>query len=76
MNAAETQIWRRLAEDFSPERLVVRDVSGGCGSMYLIEVTADMFRGKRELQQQRMVLASIKDLREGWHGVQLRTYVP
>ncbi|KAJ2892838.1 bola-like protein [Zalerion maritima] len=76
MDAAETGIWDRLVADYDPTDMVVKDISGGCGSMYFIEVTSDKFKGKRELQQQRMVLATLKGLRENWHGIQLKTYVP
>lgn len=76
LDAAETTIWDRLAKEYNPTELEVRDISGGCGSMYFIEVTSESFKGKRELQQQRMVLATLKDLRENWHGIQLKTHVP
>ena len=76
LSAPESQIWDRLTSAYSPSRLVVQDISGGCGSMYMIEITSARFRGLRELQQQRMVLATLKDLRRGWHGLQLRTFEP
>ena len=74
LSPPESQIWDRLVHAYEPSRLVVQDISGGCGTMYLIEVTSARFRGMRELQQQRMVLATLKDLRSGWHGLQLRTF--
>jgi stress-induced morphogen len=56
--------------------LLVQDISGGCGSMYAIEVTAEDFRGKTMLKQQRMVNAALGEVIKGWHGVQIRTMVP
>ncbi|KAK0388928.1 hypothetical protein NLU13_2505 [Sarocladium strictum] len=56
--------------------LLVQDISGGCGSMYAIEVTAEDFRGKTMLKQQRMVNAALGEVIKGWHGVQIRTAVP
>lgn len=59
-------------------RLDVKDISGGCGSMYGIEVESEKFRGMNMLKQQRMVNQVLKEKMdsEGWHGVQLRTAVP
>lgn len=54
----------------------MRDISGGCGSMYGIEISSDKFRGANMLKQQRMVNAVLGDLMKGWHGVQLKTRVP
>ena len=76
LDAAESQIWDRLVAKLSPTELVVRDVSGGCGSMYAIEVASANFAGKNMLQQQRMVNGVLSDLMGGWHGVQLRTRAP
>lgn len=44
--------------------------------MYAIEVTAEDFRGKTMLKQQRMVNAALGEVIKGWHGVQIRTTVP
>jgi stress-induced morphogen len=55
---------------------VVQDISGGCGSMYGIEVTSEKFRGLNMLKQQRLVNATLGDLVKQWHGVQLKTRVP
>ncbi|KAL8383383.1 hypothetical protein RB595_006910 [Gaeumannomyces hyphopodioides] len=76
LNEAETVIWDRLVAEFAPAELVVQDISGGCGSMYGIEISSDRFRGHGMLKQQRMVNGVLADLMKGWHGVQLRTRVP
>jgi stress-induced morphogen len=62
--------------ELAPTQLVVQDISGGCGSMYGIEVTSEKFRGLHLLQQQRLVNATLGDLVKQWHGVQLKTRVP
>ena len=54
----------------------MRDISGGCGSMYNIEMASEKFRGLMPLKQQRMVNAVLKDMMKDWHGVQLRTRAP
>lgn len=76
LDAAESQIWDRLVNEFDPVELLVQDISGGCGSMYGIEISSEKFRGANMLKQQRMVNAVLGDLMKGWHGVQLKTRVP
>jgi len=76
LDEAESQIWDKLAAEFSPSELSVKDVSGGCGSMYGIEIASEKFRGTTMLKQQRMVNAVLGEQLKGWHGVQLRTKVP
>ena len=76
LDPAETEIWDKLVAEFSPTELMVQDISGGCGSMYGIEIASEKFRGVNMLKQQRMVNAVLGDQMKGWHGVQLRTKVP
>lgn len=75
LNDAESEIWDRLVREFDPAELVVQDISGGCGSMYGIEISSAKFRGANMLKQQRMVNAVLGDLMKGWHGCQLKTKV-
>lgn len=76
LNEAESVIWDRLVLAFAPTDLLVQDISGGCGSMYGIEVASEKFRGTNMLKQQRMVNSILGDLMKDWHGVQLKTRVP
>ncbi|KAI0405449.1 bola-like protein [Xylaria palmicola] len=76
LNAAESAIWDKLAAEFEPTELIVQDISGGCGSMYGIEIASEKFRGANMLKQQRMVNAVLGDEMKNWHGVQLRTRTP
>lgn len=76
LNDAESEIWERLVKEFGPVELVVQDISGGCGSMYGIEISSEKFRGANMLKQQRMVNAVLGDLMKEWHGCQLKTRVP
>ncbi|KAI5917391.1 bola-like protein [Camillea tinctor] len=73
---AESEIWDTLVAEFAPTELTVQDISGGCGSMYGIEIASDKFRGVNMLKQQRMVNAVLGDRMKGWHGLQLRTKIP
>ncbi|KAI2616634.1 bola-like protein [Hypomontagnella submonticulosa] len=76
LDEAESAIWDKLVAEFNPTALLVQDISGGCGSMYGIEISSEKFRGVNMLKQQRMVNAVLGDQMKGWHGVQLRTKVP
>ncbi|KAF5026684.1 hypothetical protein F66182_1233 [Fusarium sp. NRRL 66182] len=76
MTPAESAIADILTDKLSPTELLVQDVSGGCGSMYAIDITSPAFKGQTILKQQRMVNAALGDLVKGWHGVQIRTKVP
>ncbi|KAI1144437.1 bola-like protein [Hypoxylon sp. FL0543] len=76
LDASESAIWDKLVAEFAPTELSVQDISGGCGSMYGIEIASEKFRGANMLKQQRMVNAVLGDQMKGWHGVQLRTKVP
>ncbi|TGZ83390.1 hypothetical protein EX30DRAFT_339572 [Ascodesmis nigricans] len=51
----------------------VQDVSGGCGSMYAIEIASSRFRGLTMMKQHRLVNEVLAEEIRGWHGVQLRT---
>ncbi|KAI0128297.1 bola-like protein [Xylariales sp. AK1849] len=76
LDDAESAIWDKLTAELSPTELMVQDVSGGCGSMYGIEIASEKFRGVNMLKQQRMVNTVLGDQMKAWHGVQLRTKVP
>ncbi|KAI1754265.1 bola-like protein [Xylaria castorea] len=76
LNDAELAIWDKLTAEFAPTELMVQDISGGCGSMYGIEIASEKFRGVSMLKQQRMVNAVLGHEMKGWHGVQLRTRTP
>lgn len=76
LSDGESQVWDLLAAEFEPTQLVVQDISGGCGSMYGIDIVSKRFQGLTMLKQQRLVNAVLGDLMKDWHGVQLKTGVP
>jgi stress-induced morphogen len=51
----------------------VQDISGGCGSMYAIQIESTKFKGLSVIKQHKMVNEVLKDEIKSWHGVQLRT---
>ncbi|KAF7926834.1 uncharacterized protein EAE98_006219 [Botrytis deweyae] len=76
LDEAEKKIWSLLYNELAPTKLQVQDISGGCGSMYGIEIVSEKFRGLNMLKQQRLVNKVLGEEIKGWHGVQLRTSVP
>ncbi|KAK3985226.1 bola protein [Cladorrhinum sp. PSN332] len=76
LTEGEAQVWDILVAEFAPTQLIVQDISGGCGSMYGIDISSEKFRGLGMLKQQRLVNAALGDLVKEWHGVQLKTRAP
>ena len=76
LTEGEAQVWDILMAEFAPTQLIVQDISGGCGSMYGIDISSEKFRGLGMLKQQRLVNAALGDLVKEWHGVQLKTRAP
>lgn len=65
-----------LKDKFSPSDLSVRDISGGCGSMFAITVESPQFKGIPMIRQHRLVNEVLKDEIASWHGLQLKTRPP
>ncbi|KAA8632561.1 hypothetical protein SMACR_12850 [Sordaria macrospora] len=76
LDEGEAQVWDILIREFAPTNLVVRDISGGCGSMYGVDICSEKFRGLNMLKQQRLVNAALGELVKQWHGIQIKTSVP
>ncbi|EKD21210.1 BolA-like protein [Drepanopeziza brunnea f. sp. 'multigermtubi' MB_m1] len=76
LNDKERQIWEMLMRELQCTSLEVQDISGGCGSMYGIDVVSERFRGLGMLKQQRLVNEVLGEEIKGWHGVQLKTRAP
>lgn len=51
----------------------VEDISGGCGSMYRIEVESPLFKGKPLVAQHRMVKEALRTEIADMHGLTLHT---
>ena len=73
LDDAELHVFTKLQRELSPTHLSVRDVSGGCGSMYAIQVESEKFNGIGMVKQHRLVNKILEEEIKGWHGVQLRT---
>ncbi|SCU79890.1 LAME_0B00826g1_1 [Lachancea meyersii CBS 8951] len=69
----EKLIFDKLSKQLSPRQIEVRDVSGGCGSMFAIDITSDKFKGLTMVKQHKLVNKILEDDIKRWHGLQLRT---
>lgn len=69
----EKKLYEILTNEFAPEFLDVRDVSGGCGSMFYINIVSDKFNGLPLVKQHQAVNQALKEEIPKWHGLQLRT---
>ena len=54
----------------------VQDISGGCGSMYALDIVSDQFKGLTVIKQHRLVNKVLGDDMKAWHGVQMKTMAP
>ncbi|EOA83191.1 uncharacterized protein SETTUDRAFT_43065 [Exserohilum turcica Et28A] len=73
LNEAELHVFNKIKSELEPLKLEVQDISGGCGSMYAIEIESPKFKGLTVIKQHKMVNEVLKDEIKSWHGVQLRT---
>ncbi|ORZ28675.1 bola protein [Lobosporangium transversale] len=73
LNEGEKHIYTKLFEKFQPSKLVVEDISGGCGSMYQVEVVSPEFKGLTMVKQHRLVNEALKEEIKGMHGIRLTT---
>ncbi|CAH02744.1 Aim1 [Kluyveromyces lactis] len=69
----EKLITDKLSKELNPSSISVNDISGGCGSMFSINITSDKFKGLSIVKQHKLVNEILKDDIKRWHGLQLRT---
>lgn len=55
MDDYEQKVYNILKNEFDPVNLQVKDVSGGCGSMFAIIVESSKFKGLPMIKQHRLV---------------------
>ncbi|KAJ1819650.1 hypothetical protein LPJ75_001139 [Coemansia sp. RSA 2598] len=72
----EKHIFDKLQRELSPTKLTVKDASGGCGSMYVVEIEAECFRGKSRVNQTKMVNSLLKQELKDMHGMRVLCTVP
>ncbi|KAJ2003263.1 hypothetical protein H4R26_003159 [Coemansia thaxteri] len=67
--AGEQRIYDKLQRELGPTKLAVTDSSGGCGSMYVVEIEAECFRGLSRVKQTKLVNALLKEEIRDMHGM-------
>ncbi|KAJ2094833.1 hypothetical protein IW146_010624, partial [Coemansia sp. RSA 922] len=72
----ERHIFDRLRQELVPTKLAVTDSSGGCGSMYVVEIEAECFRGLTRVKQTKLVNALLKEELKEMHGMRVICTVP
>ena len=70
----EAKLHEKLVNALNASALVVSDISGGCGSMYSVQITSPKFQGLSVLKQHRMVKDVLKDDIKQMHGIQIKTF--
>jgi len=76
LSEGELKIFNIIKEELKPIKLEVQDVSGGCGSMYALDIVSDQFKGLNVMKQHRLVNKILGEEIKKWHGVQLKTKAP
>ncbi|KAJ3007718.1 hypothetical protein HKX48_008965 [Thoreauomyces humboldtii] len=69
----ERTLHEKLANQLQASKLTVSDISGGCGSMFAIQIASPMFRGVSLVKQHRMVTDLLQEDIKGMHGIQIKT---
>jgi len=72
----ERKLVLKLQQRFPQAHVEVRDISGGCGSMYEVYVVAEEFKGIKTVMQHRMVTEALKAEIKDMHGLRISTEVP
>ncbi|KAG2773602.1 hypothetical protein JG687_00011387 [Phytophthora cactorum] len=73
---AEQAMHTALQAQLDAVHVKVTDVSGGCGSMFDVEVASSQFTGQSRVKQHRMVNEILKEEIKSMHGLTIRTMTP
>ncbi|CAD8162854.1 unnamed protein product [Paramecium octaurelia] len=66
----------KLTQVLKATKVEVIDTSGGCGSMYRLEIESPEFQGKSKVKQHQMVVDALKAELAGAHGYSIKTNIP
>ncbi|KAI8826798.1 bola protein [Fimicolochytrium jonesii] len=69
----ERTLHEKLANQLQATKLKVSDISGGCGSMYAVQIASPLFKGKPLIRQHQMVTDILREDIKGMHGIQIKT---
>ncbi|OUM67735.1 hypothetical protein PIROE2DRAFT_31861, partial [Piromyces sp. E2] len=70
----EKLLMKKLVNAFEPTAVIkVKDISDGCGSLYMVDVTSTKFDDLRMVKQHRIVMDVLEDEMKTWHGIHIVT---
>ncbi|KAJ2494468.1 hypothetical protein GGI11_008835 [Coemansia sp. RSA 2049] len=72
----EQAIYDKLIDELRPNKLAVTESSGGCGSMYVVEIETERFRGLSRVKQTQLVTSLLKQEIRQMHGIRVLCSVP
>ncbi|GMR52516.1 hypothetical protein PMAYCL1PPCAC_22711 [Pristionchus mayeri] len=76
VGAGEARLSSILQKKFpAANKIVVHDMSGGCGSMYQVIIESTEFKGLTKVQQHKAVTAALKEEIKEMHGLTIETKV-
>ncbi|CAH0473183.1 unnamed protein product [Peronospora belbahrii] len=70
---AEQAMQLALQKQLDAVHVKVTDVSGGCGSMFDVQVVSAQFIGQSRVKQHRLVNEILKEEIKSMHGLTIRT---
>eukprot|EP01137_Pigoraptor_chileana_P001250 Opistho-2@38620 len=76
LSQGEKHLFDKLNVAFTPSHLLVEDISGGCGSMYRVEVESANFTGLSLVKQYRLVHDVLDEDIKKMHGIRIATKAP
>lgn len=76
LSEGELEIFNKIKAELDPIRLEVQDISGGCGSMYALEIESFKFKGLSIIKQHKLVNQILENEIKKWHGIQLNQNPP
>ena len=71
--ASKADLEQKIKQKIKVDSLEVVDLSGNCGSSFLIKIKSPDFKGKTMIAQHRMVNEILKDDLKEIHALQLKT---
>ena len=69
----ESRMESLLAKALDASSVTVKDISGGCGSMYKVEIESPKFTGVPLVKQHKMVTKVLKSEISEMHGLTIST---
>ena len=71
--ASKAELEQKLTEKMKIDKLEVTDMSGNCGTSFMIKLKSPDFNGKTMIAQHRMINEILKDELKDIHALQLKT---